>query len=102
MVLEIRKCKEGIRFSATIQPRSSQNKISGLLNNTLKIHLTAPPVDGSANRMCVKFLSKVLGISPSKVSIAQGLTGKNKVIQIEGMDEVTFLKKIQITLKNKV
>lgn len=102
MVLEIKKCKEGIRFSATIQPRSSQNKISGLHNNTLKIHLTAPPVDGSANRMCLKFLAKVLGISPSRVSIVQGLTGKNKVIQVEGMDEAAFRNKIQIPGTHKV
>lgn len=94
MSLLIKKCKEGIQFSATIQPRSSKNSISGIHNNTLKIRLTSPPVEGAANRLCVKYLAEFLDISPSRVSIVQGLTGRNKTIKIDGMDESTFLNKI--------
>ena len=94
MALQITKCKGGIQFSATIQPRSSKNTIAGLHNNTLKIRLTSPPVEGAANRLCVKFIADFLEISPSRVSIARGLTGRNKIIKVEGMDEETFLGKI--------
>ena len=94
MPLQIKKCKEGIQFAATIQPRSSKNSIAGLHNDTLKIRLTSPPVEGAANRLCVKYLAGFLDISPSRVSIVQGLTGRNKTIRIEGMDEKTFLNKI--------
>ena len=47
--------KEGISLSLRIQPRSSRNKIAGLLGEDLKIALTAPPVDGEANEACLKF-----------------------------------------------
>lgn len=94
MPLEIKKCDEGIQFAASIQPRSSKNSISGLHNNRLKIRLTSPPVEGAANRLCIKFLAEFLDISPSRVSIVQGLTGRNKTIKIEGMDENTFRDKI--------
>jgi uncharacterized protein (TIGR00251 family) len=98
MSLLIKKCKDGIQFSATIQPRSSKNSISGLHNNTLKIRLTSPPVEGAANRLCVKYLAEFLDISPSRVSIVQGLTGRNKTIKIEDMDENTFINKIMFVI----
>lgn len=94
MPLKIKKVEGGIQFSAAIQPRSSRNQVVGLHNNALKIRLTSPPVDGAANRLCVKFLGKFLGISPSRIGITGGLTSKNKIIRIDGMTEASFLKKL--------
>ncbi len=86
----INSYENGIRFSAVIQPRSSQNEVSGIHNNSLKIRLTSPPVDGAANKTCIKFLSKWLGVSPSRIRIVAGLSNKNKIIEIDGMDESVF------------
>lgn len=94
MSFKIAPCKEGVRFSVSIQPRASKNEISGLHNGALKIRLTAPPVDGAANKSCVKFLAKRFKVSPSAVSIVSGLSSRNKTIQIEGMDEKTLLSKL--------
>ncbi len=94
MTLNVKTVKEGIRFAATIQPRASKNEISGVLNGTLKIRLTAPPVDGEANRTCTKFLAKYLGVSAASVQIVSGHTSKHKNIQVEGIDETSFLKKV--------
>jgi uncharacterized protein len=90
--IKINPCENGIRFSAIIQPRSSKNEISGLYNSSLKIRLTSPPVDGAANKTCVKFLARWLGVSPSRVRIVSGLSSKNKIIEIDGMNEAVFLK----------
>jgi len=86
----INPCKNGIRLSAIIQPRSSKNEVTGIYNNALKIHLTAPPVDGAANKACIRCFSKVLGISPSKISIVQGFNSRNKTIEIIGLTEKQF------------
>jgi uncharacterized protein (TIGR00251 family) len=94
MALKITRNNEGIQFSAAIQPRASKNEISGVMNGALKIRLTSPPVEGAANRTCIKFLSKSLGISASRIDIVGGLTSKNKIIRIEGMTETAFLKKV--------
>ncbi|MFQ5449371.1 MAG: DUF167 domain-containing protein [Nitrospinaceae bacterium] len=94
MPLKITRCKEGIQFAATLQPRASRNEITGLHNDSLKIRLTSPPVDGAANRTCVKFLAKELGIRPSSIRIVSGLTSRRKTIRIEDMDEAGFLKKL--------
>jgi len=94
MALNITQQKTGIQFSAAIQPRASKNEISGVLDGALKIRLTSPPVEGAANKACIKFLAKQLGVSPSRVDIIGGLTSKNKIIRVEGMDESAFLQKV--------
>ena len=87
----INSCKNGIRLSAIIQPRSSNNKVTGIYNNALKIHLTSPPVDGAANKACIRFFSKILGISPSEISIVQRFNSRNKTIEVIGLTEKQFL-----------
>jgi uncharacterized protein len=86
----IKPCDNGIRFSAIIQPRSSKNEVTGVYNDALKIRLTSPPVDGEANKACMSFFSKWLDISPSKISIVQGLSSKNKTIEVEDLTEKQF------------
>ena len=94
MSLKIKKYKEGIQFAATIQPRSSKNEITGLHDYALKIRLTSPPTEGRANTACIRFLAKQLNVSPSRVSIVRGLTGRNKTIRIDGMDGAALLEKL--------
>ena len=88
--MQIKPCDNGIRFSATIQPRSSKNEVTGVYKDALKIRLTSPPVDGEANKACISFFAKWLGISPSKISIVQGLSSKNKTIEVEDLTEKQF------------
>ena len=99
-LFKINTCENGIRFSAIIQPRSPKNEISGIYNNSLKIRLTSPPIDGAANKTCVKFLAKWLGVSPSRVRIVTGLSSKNKIIEINGIDESIFRDKLTAKIPN--
>jgi uncharacterized protein len=94
MTLRIKEYEDGIQFSGLIHPRSANNKICGLQDEYLKIHITSPPVDGNANKMCVKFLAKILSVSPSQIAIVSGQHGRKKIIRIDGMNTSEFLKKI--------
>jgi uncharacterized protein YggU (UPF0235/DUF167 family) len=58
--------------------------IAGLYGDALKIKLTAPPVNNAANRMCIKFLAKTLGISKSSIDIIAGHTSRNKRVLLQG------------------
>jgi hypothetical protein len=99
-LFKINTCENGIRFSAIIQPRSPKNEISGIYNNSLKIRLTSPPIDGAANKTCVKFLAKWLGVSPSRVRIVTGLSSKNKIIEINSIVESVFRDKLTAKIPN--
>ncbi len=94
MALNIIPRKGGVQFSAVIQPRSSKNKICGLQGESLKIRLTSPPVDGEANKMCIKLLAKQLNIASSQIIIVSGQKGRNKLIRIEGVGISDFFEKV--------
>ena len=88
--MQIKPCSHGIRFSAIIQPRSSKNEVIGIYQDALKISLTSPPVDGKANKSCLHFFAKWLGISPSKIIIVQGLSSKSKTIEVADFTKKQF------------
>ena len=72
-------------IAVRVYPRAKKNAITGELGDRLKVSLTAPPVDGKANRACVEFLAKLLKLPRSSVTIASGQTGRNKVIRVAGL-----------------
>ncbi len=94
MALNIKTCRDGIQFSAIIQPRSSQNKICGIKGESLKIRLTSAPVEGAANKTCIKFLANKLDIASSQITIVRGQKACNKIIRIEKIEESEFMTKI--------
>jgi hypothetical protein len=53
----------------------------------VKIRLTAPPVEGAANRLLVKFLAEELGVRVSSVRIASGSKSRNKVVEVVGAEQ---------------
>jgi uncharacterized protein (TIGR00251 family) len=74
-----------VTIAVRVYPRAKQNAITGELGDRLKVSLTAPPVDGRANRACVEFLAELLKLPRSSVTIGSGQTGRNKVIRVAGL-----------------
>jgi uncharacterized protein (TIGR00251 family) len=79
-MFSIRETPQGIVFKIHVQPRSAKNMIAGLHGDALKIKLTPPPVDNAANRMCIQFLAKRLGVSKSSIEIVAGHTSRKKQV----------------------
>ncbi len=73
----------GVTFKVFVQPRSSRNMISGLYQDSLKIKLMAPPVEGAANKMCIKYLAKCLKVSKSSLEIISGQTSRTKQVLLK-------------------
>lgn len=92
----VQETPEGVIFKITVQPRASRNEIVGLQGDALKVKLTAPPVEGAANRLCVAFLAKSLGVRKSDVEIIQGKRSRAKKVLVRsaGRDSVESLLKI--------
>jgi uncharacterized protein (TIGR00251 family) len=77
---------DAVRFSVRLQPRASKNEIVGLQGISLKVRVTAPPVEGMANAALVELLSKELQTSRRNVCIVSGHSSRTKVIEITGVD----------------
>jgi uncharacterized protein len=81
----IRNSPTGVSFAVKVHPRAKKNAITGKVGDTLKVALTAPPVDGKANAACIEFFAKLLNVPRSSVTIAAGQTSRNKVIRVAGL-----------------
>jgi len=100
-MLSIREHPEGIIFKIFVQPRSAKNMIVGLHDDALKLKLTAPPVDNAANKMCIKFLAKNLGVSKSHIQIISGHTGRTKQVLLRS-DQSNITETEYKTLKGAI
>ncbi len=78
-----------------VTPRTSKNCILKILDDgTVKIHLTAPPVEGKANAALKKFLAKILEIPVSHIDILAGGSGRLKTLSVMNMDAAIVRNKI--------
>jgi uncharacterized protein (TIGR00251 family) len=84
-----------IVIKVKIVPGSSKNKIVGVYNDALKISITAPPVEGKANKKCIAYLAKYFDVAKSKIEIILGQTSKHKLIKIYDISQEEFLDKIR-------
>ncbi|MGC8927201.1 MAG: DUF167 domain-containing protein [Myxococcota bacterium] len=79
----ISNCRDGIILRVILHPRANKNGIVGVYRDMLKIQVTAPPVDDSANEMLIDFLSDFLKIPKSSIKITIGKTSRQKILKIE-------------------
>ncbi|WP_432697247.1 DUF167 family protein [Marinobacterium sp. YM272] len=70
-------------LSCHLQPKASKDEISGLHGESVKIRITAPPIEGRANAQLVKFLAKTFGVPKSAVTILSGELGRQKRVAID-------------------
>ena len=94
-MLWIQETPDGVIFKVIVQPRGSKNEIVGLQGDALKIRLTAPPVEGAANKMCIEFLAKSLKVRKSDVEIVRGQGSRTKKMLVRSATR----KKIESLLK---
>jgi uncharacterized protein (TIGR00251 family) len=82
--------KKGSALAVRVTPRSSRNEIAGIMKDgTIKIRLTAPPVEGKANQALIEFLAEVLEVPRSKIEIVAGIKGREKLVSIIELDAET-------------
>ena len=74
-------------IAVKVHPRARRTGISGRLGDAWKVDLAAPPVEGKANEECVRFLAELAGVPRSRVRIVTGLSGRMKVIEVEGVEQ---------------
>lgn len=88
MKIPHKKTKDGILIEVKVEPRSSRKGIAGVIDNALKVRLTAPPVGGAANDQLIEILSKKTGVKKSSIRIKRGHASRKKIVEIRGTCEV--------------
>jgi uncharacterized protein (TIGR00251 family) len=87
--------KKGAALPVRVIPRASRNEIVEILSDqTVKIRLTAPPVEDQTNDELIGFLSDVLGMPQSKIEIVAGKSGRDKLVSILDVSTADVHRKI--------
>ncbi|HEY9201500.1 MAG TPA: DUF167 family protein [Gammaproteobacteria bacterium] len=75
-------CDGNLLLRVKVQPRASNNAFCELLDERLKIRITAAPTDGQANQQLLQFLAKQFRVSKSQVSLLSGESSREKRFKI--------------------
>ena len=69
-----------------VTPRAARDEVTGWREpGVLAVRVTAPPVEGEANRAVVAVLAHALRVAPSTVTVMRGERGRDKVVRISGL-----------------
>lgn len=68
-----------------VQPRAAATEVVGWQGNTLRVRVTAPPVNDAANRALLDLLARAFGVPRAALSLVRGAHGRDKLIRIAGI-----------------
>ncbi|KAL4470201.1 hypothetical protein ABPG74_011812 [Tetrahymena malaccensis] len=76
--------EKGGKFFISIhaKPNSKISQISGISDEGVDINIAAPPKDGEANSELIDYISQVLGVKKSSLSLDKGGKSRNKLMEI--------------------
>lgn len=77
---------EGLtRIALQVHPDAKRNEILRFQDGIWHLKIAAPPVEGKANKELIDFLSEILDVSKSHISIVKGATSHRKLVAVEGL-----------------
>jgi len=83
--LILHKGEGWLQIHVRVKPRSSSNRVAGIIQGALKVHVTAPPVEGKANEALRAFMAGLLHIAKKDVEIVSGTASRVKGVRLHGV-----------------
>jgi len=83
-----------MRINVRVIPRSNKNVVAWQ-EGGLKVHLTVPPVNGTANAALIALLARSLAVHKRDIQIVHGATGRLKIVEIKGISAETVERKVK-------
>ena len=86
-MIPITRRTDGACLPVAVQPRARKDAVAGEHDGALKVRITAPPVEGAANRHLERFLADAFGLARSRVRVVAGEASRRKLVCLVGVDE---------------
>ena len=83
MILEVR-----------VIPNASRTAITGTRGDEVVLRVSAPAIEGKANRVALRYLSRAFVVRSSAVRLVGGEKSRHKKIEIVGLDSGEFTDKL--------
>jgi uncharacterized protein (TIGR00251 family) len=78
--------QQGAALTIRVTPRARKTEFGGIMDDgTLRVRVSAPPVEGKANAALIQFLAEVLQVRKNRIEIVAGEKGLDKIISIDGI-----------------
>jgi hypothetical protein len=87
-----------VRIAVQGHPGAKRNEVVRFEEGVWHIKIAAPATEGKANRELIEFLSEILDISKSSITIDKGGSGRHKLIELEGITKEAAEEKLGKTL----
>lgn len=78
------------KIAVRVQARARRDELVAIRDGVLLVRVTAPALDGRANRGLCRLLAKRVGVAPSSVMIIRGQRSRDKLVQVDGVDQATL------------
>ena len=76
-------------ISVRVRAGASRDEVVGPLDGVLVVRVAAPAREGRANRALCRLLADPLAVPPSRVVIVRGLRSREKLVEVDGIDQAT-------------
>ena len=77
-----------MKLAVRVIPNARRSEFSGRRDGEVVLRLSAPAVEGKANRAAVEFIAKYFGIARSRVTLVNGEKTRHKVFELEGVEQI--------------
>ena len=77
------------KISVRVRAGAHRDEILGVKDGVLLLRVAAPAHEGRANRALCRLLAGRLGVAPSRVAIVRGQRSREKLVEVEGVDQAT-------------
>ena len=84
-----------VEVHVRVVPRSSRDRIAGVLGDRLKLHVSSPPVDGEANRAVLALVARSAGLPPRAATLAAGISSRSKTVRLECDDPAQVARRLE-------
>lgn len=82
--MNLRSDGDDLLIDVLVQPRASRTRVGPIRGDRLVVAVTAPPVDGAANRAVVDAVAGALDIARGRVEVARGESSRRKTLRLRG------------------
>ena len=87
-----------MQIHCIVKPQSKIDSIKVNPDNSFRIKIKTPPIDGKANEYLVEYLSEILSLPKKNIQIISGFTNSHKRINIVAED--AYIQNIILKLKS--
>jgi len=77
-----------------VVPRARTNAVTRDAEGKVRARLTAPPVEGAANRALIDLLARHLGVRRADLEVVHGTRGRDKPVAVPGCSEAELAERL--------